>query len=60
MNHFQFHRFALIFACSHSISLFYTDLGLITMPLTDQNAEIVGCILLNDQNPYGYLLIIQT
>ena len=34
----------------HSISLFCTDLGLIDMLLTNQNAEIVACILLSFEN----------
>ena len=34
------------FTVLHSISLFCTDLGLIDMLLTNQNAEIVACILL--------------
>ena len=38
--------FALNFTFLHSISLFCTDLGLIDMLLTNQNAEIVACILL--------------
>ena len=38
VNHFNF-------TVLHSISLFCTDLGLIDMPLTNQNAEIVACIL---------------
>ena len=42
----QFHFFALGFTFLHSISLFCSDLGLIDMLLTNQNAEIVACILL--------------
>ena len=38
------------FTVLHSISLFYTDLGLIDMLLTNQNAEIDACILLNKKN----------
>ena len=34
------------FTVLHSISLFCTDLGLIDVLLTNQNAEIVACILL--------------
>ena len=47
VNHFQFHRFALNFTffCTQ-FHLFCTDLGLIDMFLTNQNAEIVACILL--------------
>ena len=37
---------ALNFNFLHSISLCCTDLGLIDMLLTNQNAEIVACILL--------------
>ena len=33
----------------HSITLFCTDLGLIGMLLTNQNAEIVACILLQTE-----------
>ena len=45
---------SIIFKCTvlhsirhllHSISLFCTDLGLIDMLLTNQNAEVVACIL---------------
>ena len=36
----------LNFTVLHSISLFCTDLRLIDMLLTNQNAEIVACILL--------------
>ena len=42
----QLHVFALNYTILHSITLFYTDLGLIDMFLTNQNAEIVACILL--------------
>ena len=42
VNHFNF-------TVLHSISLFCTDLGLIDMLLTNQNAEIVACILLVKQ-----------
>ena len=39
VNHFDF-------TVLHSISLFCTDLGLIDMLLTNQNAETVACIFL--------------
>ena len=39
VNHFNF-------TVLHSISLLCTDLGLIDMLLTNQNAEIVACMLL--------------
>ena len=42
----QLHVFALNYTFLHSITLFCTDLGLIDMFLTNQNAEIVACILL--------------
>ena len=53
----QFHFFALNFTFLHSISLFCTDLGLIDMLLTNQNAEIVACVLLKtelDSNRFHY------
>ena len=37
---------ALYYTFWHSITLFCTDLGLIDMFLTNQNAEIVACLLL--------------
>ena len=59
---FQLHHFALNYTFLHSITLFCTqlhffalnytfctDLGLIEMFLTNQNAEIVACILLVKQ-----------
>ena len=42
----QLHVFALNYTFLHSITLSCTDLGLIDMFLTNQNAEIVACILL--------------
>ena len=45
-NHFQLHSFALNYTFLHSITLFCTDLGLIYMLLTNQNTEIVSCMLL--------------
>ena len=42
----QLHVFALNYTFLHSITLFCTDLELIDMFLTNQNAEIVACILL--------------
>ena len=45
-NHFQLHSFALNYTFLHSITLLCTDLGLIYMLLTNQNTEIVSCMLL--------------
>ena len=46
VNLFQLHVFALNYTFLHSITLFCTDLELIDRFLTNQNAEIVACILL--------------